>query len=67
MTDTHVQHRLEMIYIGNYTPKYHHDQIFYLLNNGVHPIRDYGHPGKLHPINIGRTPRQYLDPGRGCD
>ena len=47
--------------IGNYTLKYHPDQIFYLLYAGVHPIRDYGHHGNLIPQ------RQYSELGRGSD
>ena len=50
-------------------PKIPPDQIFYLLYAGVHPIRDYGHPGNLipnthpgktgvHPISIGPHPGQ---------
>ena len=38
--------------IVNYTPKYHPDQIFYLLYAGVHLIRDYGHPGNLIPPTL---------------
>ena len=46
--------------IENYTPKYHPDQ-FFLLYAGVHPIRDYGHPGYLHD-----TPNTHPAKKIGC-
>ena len=38
--------------IGNFTPDYHPDQIFYLLYAEVHLIREHGQPSNLIPPSL---------------